>query len=319
MQPRSDLAELDEKLAAKHMRGQWKSESFLSAAIGGSHPAGVPALWPWRTVIDLLDESERAMPESLGARRSLIFHNPGLPRGTSHTINMGVQMIVPGEDAWSHRHSISALRFVIEGDAGLTTRVDGQQCVMETGDLILTPNWTWHDHHNHGNRRTFWLDVLDVPLVLALNQTVFEPTTSAEQPPVAPEKHRQALRYPWSEAEQRLFASTLSADLGQVYEYRNPAGGPTMATLMCSLIRLPGGFSGRIRRNSSSSVYFVIRGAGIAEVGDTRLEWSERDSFVIPNWSPHRLFNRSVSEDTVLFCVSDRPILEALSLYREDM
>src|SRR3954470_8993200 len=115
------LTKLDEKLVAHHMRGQWKSEAFLSAALGGARPAGVPALWKWSQVMELLDDARQAMPESLQARRSLIFQNPGLPRGTSHTINMGVQMIVPGEVAWAHRHSIAALRFIIDGDPDLTT------------------------------------------------------------------------------------------------------------------------------------------------------------------------------------------------------
>ena len=76
MQP---LEAFDAKLAALHMRGQWKSEEFLQRAIGGPKPAGVPALWTWRQVTALLDEAGQVMPEAMQARRSLIFQNPALP------------------------------------------------------------------------------------------------------------------------------------------------------------------------------------------------------------------------------------------------
>lgn len=312
------LAALDEKLAANHMRGQWKSEAFLAAAIGGARPAGAPALWTWGQVMGLLDEAERAMPESLQARRSLIFQNPALQRGTTHTINMGVQMIVPGEVAWAHRHTIAALRFIVEGDPNLTTIVDGRHCVMEDGDLVLTPNWSWHDHHNQSKKRALWLDVLDVPLVLGLNQTMYEPASGAEQPEVPLERQRQELRFPWTESKARLLAAPMRADLGQVYDYLNPkTQGPTLPTLMCSLVRLPPGFEGSWMRHTASSVWFAIQGQGSVETSESSLNWGRRDSFAIPNWLRHRLRNASKSEDAILFTVSDRPTLTALGLFRD--
>jgi gentisate 1,2-dioxygenase len=150
------------------MRGQWKSEEFLQRAIGGPKPAGVPMLWKWGEVTSMLDEAGRVMPDSLQARRSLIFQNPGLARGTTHTINMGVQMIQPGETAWAHRHSIAALRFVIKGSSGLSTVVNGEPCSMQDYDLVLTPNWAWHDHHNNSNQSGFWLDEAGGPTLPTL-------------------------------------------------------------------------------------------------------------------------------------------------------
>ena len=318
MSEQQALAALDATLAAHHMRGQWKSEAFLGAAIGGAKPAGAPALWPWSLVLELIGVAEQALPESGQARRSLIFQNPALPRGTTQTINMGVQMITPGEVAWAHRHSIAALRFIVEGDPALTTIVDGQHCVMETGDLVLTPSWTWHDHHNRGDRRAFWLDVLDVPLVLSLNQTLYEPAQGPEQPPLDPGHAVRAVRYPWAEAVRQLAQAPVRRDLGQVHEYRDPAtGGPTLPTLMCRLVRLPPGHVGVPIRHTASAVWFVVRGTGRAEINGTPLDWSWRDSFVIPNWCHHTLSNRSQTEDAVLFTVSDRPALTALGLYRE--
>ena len=85
-------------------------------------------------------------------------------------------------EAHPHRHSISALRFVIEGNSGLHTIVNGERCPMEANDLVLTPAWTWHDHHNDDARDGIWLDVLDGPVVSAFNQTFMEPYGADRQP-----------------------------------------------------------------------------------------------------------------------------------------
>ena len=312
------MAQLDEKLAAANMRGQWKSEAFLSAAIGGPKPAGEPAVWRWRDVMALMDEAERAMPESMQARRSIIFQNPALPRGTTGTINMGVQMIMPGEVAWAHRHSITALRFIIEGDPQLTTIVDGKHCIMETGDLVLTPNWSWHDHHNRSDRRAIWLDVLDVPLLLGLNQVCYEPGSGENQPTVDPDRRVGALHYPWREASSAVRNLDVDPYQAQTYEYRAPeTGGPCLTTLTCRLVRLPPCFVGRPLRTSASSVWFVIAGRGRLDVRNhAPINWGARDSFAIPNWAEYFISNESQVDETLLFCVSDEPVLRALGLFR---
>jgi gentisate 1,2-dioxygenase len=49
----------------------------------------------------------------------------------------------------SHRHTQSALRFIVEG-SGAYTAVDGERSTMRPGDFIITPSWTWHDHGHEG-------------------------------------------------------------------------------------------------------------------------------------------------------------------------
>ena len=66
-------------------------------------------------------------------RRVLVLENPGL-RGQSkitNTLYAGLQLILPGEVAPAHRHSQSALRFIVEG-RGAYTAVDGEK-VTSTG------------------------------------------------------------------------------------------------------------------------------------------------------------------------------------------
>ncbi len=88
---------------------------MLERVVGGPpKPAGVPFLWRWHDVYAKLLKSCDVMPESLTARRNLSFINPDA-RGTTHTINMGMQMLKPGEIAYAHRHTMAALRFAIQG------------------------------------------------------------------------------------------------------------------------------------------------------------------------------------------------------------
>ena len=316
----SALATFDGVLAKANMRGQWKSEEFLGKAIGGPKPAGAPALWPWKQVSGLLDEAGKAMPESLQARRSLIFANPELPRGTTHTINMGIQMIMPGEVAWAHRHSISALRFIVQGHPQLTTIVDGEPWAMEDFDLVLTPNWTWHAHHNRSDRPTYWVDVLDVPLVLGLNQTFYEPGTGEDQPADLRARHPDAiLRYPWKDVAPKLADALVSAHDGKLFDYLDAAGGPTMPTLGCKVQTLPPGFSTASRRRTSSAVYFVMRGEGVTECDGREIRWGRNDCFAIPNWAKHRHVNLSASEEALLFSTHDIPVMTALGFFREEL
>jgi len=49
-------------------------------------------------------------------------------------------------------------------------------------------------------------------------------------------------------------------------------------------------------------------------MGDRRLAFGPRDTFVVPSWTTYRM---SASEDAVLFSFSDRPVQRALSLWRE--
>ena len=90
------------------------------------------------------------------------------------TLSAAIQILLPGESARPHRHSMNALRFVLEGRGGVTV-VNGKECHMEFGDLILTPAWTWHEHIHRGNEPMIWLDALDVPLHLYLGTAEFQP------------------------------------------------------------------------------------------------------------------------------------------------
>jgi hypothetical protein len=107
----------------------------------------VPALWAYDAVRPYLMEAGELISAREAVRRVLVFENPAL-RGASsitHTLYAGLQLILPGEIAPAHRHTQSAIRFIVEGE-GAYTAVDGERVAMSPGDFIVTPAWTWHDH-----------------------------------------------------------------------------------------------------------------------------------------------------------------------------
>src|ERR1700732_5098350 len=106
-------------------------------------PACAPALWRYEEVRPLLMEAGKRITAKEAERRVLMLQNPGI-RGKSqitHSLYAGIQSVLPGEVAPTHRHVAAALRFVIESDRGYTA-VDGERTTMQPGDLILTPWWT---------------------------------------------------------------------------------------------------------------------------------------------------------------------------------
>jgi 1-hydroxy-2-naphthoate dioxygenase len=344
----SESESLLQALRAANMRGQWENEAHRTASdrdvekgVFGPKPGGVPHVWPWATVKPFLERSCKAIPETFTSRRSLMFNNPGLPRGTTTSINMGIQMILPGELAWAHRHSISALRFVISAGPSLSTVVSGVPLPMSNYDLVLTPAWEWHDHHNAGDQPGVWLDVLDGPIMNSLNQVFFE-NFGPDRQPLAnsdtdvlsslhpPENLLETERifsettkiYPWRETEKRLQALSekpASPYDGVVYEYVDPVSQRSvLPSLSCWAQLLRPGEKTQAHRHTSSSVYFVVRGNGRTIVDDVELTWGPNDCFVVPNWAWHEHRNVSSDQDAVLFSVNDIPLLAFLGLYREE-
>src|SRR5262245_14840910 len=143
----------------------------------------VPAHWRYAMLREHLLAAGSLITAKEAERRVLVLENPAL-RGASsitHTLYAGLQLILPGEVAPSHRHSQSALRFVVEGD-GAYTAVDGERTTMHPGDFIITPSWTFHDHGNPGDVPAIWLDGLDFPIVNMFDASFAEHYPERVQP-----------------------------------------------------------------------------------------------------------------------------------------
>lgn len=127
----------------QHISGQnltplWESLHRLVPPTPNAHCA--PAYWNYQEIRPLLLESGDLIGAKEAIRRVLVLENPML-RGQSSitpTLYAGLQLIMPGEVAPSHRHNQSALRFIVEGK-GAFTAVDGERTQMHEGDFILTP------------------------------------------------------------------------------------------------------------------------------------------------------------------------------------
>lgn len=337
--PSDSVALLDHDMAEKNLSGYW------SLGMEGLPPepmtSVVPCLWKWRDVHESLVRAGEVISLDDSERRVVRLVNPGLERRhgfATHTLQISFQYVKPGENARAHRHTPAALRFVIEGRGACTT-VNGQQCVMEPGDLILTPKLTWHDHSNESKQPMIWLDGLDFPLITALQQVMQEryperrqaiEKTSEEVMNQLGSSIRHGLpltdffHYKWRDTEPAL--RELAQDTsrrnpfdGYLLEYRNPlTGGPTLATIGCAVQLLSPGDHTQTHRHTSTVIYHAFRGSGVTRIADRFLEWEQGDSFVVPLWYPHRHSNRSASDPALLFSMSDAPVLKALDLYREE-
>jgi gentisate 1,2-dioxygenase len=153
-------------------------------ALVPQHPASpcVPALWKYEEVRPFLMRAGDAITADEAVRRVLILENPAL-RGQSavtQSLYAGLQLILPGEIAPSHRHTQSALRFIVEG-SGAYTAVDGERTTMRPGDFIITPSWTWHDHGSEAAEPVVWLDGLDIPMIRFFDAGFAENNTSKSQ------------------------------------------------------------------------------------------------------------------------------------------
>ena len=126
-----------------------------------------PALWKFSDVKKLMLEAGDVISAEEAERRVLVLENPGETGNAriTHTLFAGIQLILPGEIADVHRHSASAIRFVLEGE-GAYTAVEGEKAMMGHGDFIITANWAPHDHGNPGKQPVMWLDVLDLPTII---------------------------------------------------------------------------------------------------------------------------------------------------------
>jgi gentisate 1,2-dioxygenase len=312
-------------------------ESLHSLVPETPQPLIQPYCWDYDGIVrSQLMEAGALITAQEAIRRVLILENPGLPGQASITQSLyaGLQLILPGEVAPAHRHSQSALRFIVEG-SGAYTAVAGERTIMQPGDFVLTPSWTWHDHGNDSDSPMVWLDGLDIPLVRFLEnggadrQDVARPTGDSlaryggNLLPVdwKPDTLNSPIfNYPYARTRESIATLAANGDPdpchGHKLRYVNPSsGGSPMPTIGAFIQHLPSGFSTMRYRSSDSTVFCVVEGSGRSRIGDASFDWKPRDIFVVPSWS---WVSHVASEDVVLFSYSDRPVQQVLGLWREE-
>lgn len=303
--------------------------------------ACMPHLWQFDAIRSYMMEAGKLITAGEAERRVLILENPGL-RGQSKittSLYAGVQLVMPGEVAPAHRHSQSALRFVLEGK-GAHTAVDGERTVMEPGDFVITPSMSWHDHGNNVSEPMFWLDGLDIPIVQFFDASFAEAMDEDTQKITRPDgdsfaryghnllpvdlrrasKTSPVFSYPYSHTREALENAKVRNEWdpchGLKLRYTNPVTGEfAMPTIGTFIQLLPKGLTTARYRSTDATIFAPIEGKGRSRIGDTAFEWGPRDIFVVPSW---QWVTHEADDDAVLFSFSDRPVQQKLDLFRED-
>ena len=311
-----------------------------------AHGAGraVPHLWKWADIEPYLHRIAEIAPLEFTERQQFLLTNPGFGGALRilNTIRVAVSIYKPGDDAETHVHTPNASRTILSDKGGYTT-VDGERCEASRGDLILTPNGSWHGHGNDSDEPVIWIDVLDWPVLEFLDAIWIRPDdgrgranrgpdeTGLSQrlygagglvprlepnggPPARMVHHRGAdIRA----ALDRMRDLDGSPHDGVLVDVVDPAsGGSAIPTFNYSAQLLRPGERTRASRETSSTLYTAIEGEGWTDVNGQRLEWSKNDIFVVPGhlWREHA--NARSDADAILYAISDMPLLRALGQYR---
>jgi gentisate 1,2-dioxygenase len=340
-----ELKELYRSFAAESLMPLWTQLDDLMP----THPApkAVPHVWKWSTLFPLAQRAGDLVPVGRGGeRRAIGLANPGLGGRAyvSPTLWAAIQYLGPKETAPEHRHAQNAFRFVVEGE-GVWTVVNGDPVRMSRGDLLLTPGWNFHGHHNDTAEPMAWIDGLDIPLSNYTDVGFFEFGSERVTDEASPDFSRAerlwahpGLRplsgledkvssplsaYRWEHTDAALREQLALEDEGYpatveqghaAIRYSNPTtGGDVMPTIRCEFHRLRPGAATPARHEVGSSVWQVFEGRGEVVLGDTTHTLEKGDLFVVPSWVPWSLRAETGFD---LFRFSDAPVIERLGFAR---
>ncbi|UUX95284.1 cupin domain-containing protein [Aquabacterium sp. J223] len=298
-------------------------------------PIDKPMRWGWRELQPLIERAVAEVSMADAERRVILLSHPAFAPDPYTTTNLsaGLQILLPGEHADSHRHTAAALRFVLEGE-GAVTKVNGKACRMAEGDLILTPAWCWHEHQNDSDNRLIWFDGLDLPLAAHLRSIFLEFGGRGAVPPQVDDAVARAgtlptdvdpsyrtisprYRYAGTDIAAALDALPAQADGSRRLRYVNPVtGGPVMPTLDCYAWRLQQGTATRAYRTTGNAVAVVAKGAGWSRVGDQKIGWQQGDVFTLPHW--HWISHCGEAADNQLFLMTDQALLDVMGYLRTE-
>ena len=326
--------------------------------VGAAQLKPVAHRWRWTEISPYLDriaEIARAAdvsPIELAERQQFLLTNPGLGGRlqVTSTMRCAVSIYNPGDVAPVHIHTPNASRTILSDKGGYTT-IEGERCEAARGDLILTPNGTWHDHGNDGSEPVVWIDVLDFPLMEFLDCVWLDEAFSGEtqgnsraQPVTLPASYSHKLYgqgglvpnfvahrrgfgrdtsplFHYRGADVREALAGLRPEDGDPYEavtlrFVNPVTGASVfPTLDYRAQLLRPGEATRFKRETASTLYVVMEGRGNSEIAGRVYDWQTNDIFVVPGFAWRRHSNTGET-DAILYAVSDAPLIEKIGQYR---
>ncbi|WP_439361572.1 cupin domain-containing protein [Bradyrhizobium sp. DASA03007] len=340
-----ELRRLYADFEAEYLKPLWTQIDDLMPAVPA--PKAVPHIWKWSRLLPLAQRSGELVPVGRGGeRRAIGLANPGLGGRAyiSPTLWAAIQYLGPRETAPEHRHAQNAFRFVVDGE-GVWTVVNGDPVRMSRGDLLLTPGWHFHGHHNDTDASMAWIDGLDIPFSYQNDVGFFEFGSDRVTDYATPRLSRgerlwsyPGLRplsqlkdtvssplsaYRWESTDRALAEQLLLEDEGQpatveqghaAIRYINPTtGGDVMPTIRAEFHRIRAGTSTAPRREVGSSVFQVFEGSGTVSLNGTTTKLEKGDLFVVPSWVGWTLEAETQFD---LFRFSDAPIMERLHFAR---
>ncbi len=296
--------------------------------------------WHFDELRPLLIEAGDLTPMEKAERRVLVLANPGhglTNMQATPSIYMGLQLILPGETAPNHRHTPNAVRIIIEGE-GATTIVDGEPCIMERGDLILTPSGKWHEHQHEGNGAIIWLDILDLPLMYQLESSwaiegktqtnILERDKSFAEysaAGVVPELdfkreniYSPMLRYPWTKTRACLMEMAKQYNDRPIrIAYVNPETGASLfPSIGFGAMMLHPNETVSLPKRTCACVFHIVEGQGSLQVETNEaLQWTEKDTLSTPGYSKITLSNASTTEPAFIITADEAPLHRYLGIF----
>jgi len=302
--------------------------------------------WAYRDIKPLLLRAGELTPIEKAERRVLVLANPGHgldKMQASAAMYLGMQLLLPGEWAPSHRHTPNAVRMVVEGEGAWTT-VDGEKCPMSRGDLILTPTGLWHEHGHDGEQPVIWLDVLDLPLVYYMEASYHVngerqvqrpgrgdrayarggllPTPVFERDAARRGQAYPMLRYPWVDARAALLARAEDRPELEAVQitYANPETGAHAENILgFYALMLRPGQTLALPVRSPAMVFHVIEGGASVRVGEAddlqTFGLAEADTCCAPGYTPVTLTNLSASAPAFVFIADETPLHQKLGVF----
>ena len=355
------LKSLYDDLSAKSMFPFWAQKSDVTndeikQLMGGKK--AVPYVWRCEEDIEpILNRAVELITMEDSERRSVILINPGLSprRATVSTMYTAYRLNDANEIMPPHKHSPSAVRFGLKGK-GNFTGVDGENIVFGPGDMVLTPNDTWHNHGTVGNEQALNLSVLDFPLVETLNAVHFDHNYEEEENGKLVRKKQQSERFT-PDYSQRIYGygglmprfaskekrgSGLSSPMfvyrwdmmrelldrhkdwdGDPYEalmaeYIDPTSGqPVFKTITFFAQMLRPGERTQPLRQTANLLVAPFEGRGHSIVDGQRFDWKEFDTLAVPGGAWCQHVNNSDTDQVFLFVASDEPTLKKLDLFKK--
>ena len=319
-------------------------------------PKALPFVWRYEeAILPLLRRSAALVSMSDSERRSLILVNPGLAprRATVTTMYTAYRLNDPREVMPPHRHSPNAIRLGLTGSANFTG-VEGEDIVFGPGDMVLTPQDSWHNHGNKGEEAAVNLSVLDLPLVETLNAIYFEHDYEERKDGSRIRPREQSARfdadysrriygrgglkphfvshrrgsgraspmyaYRWAPMREFLEENAGAEGCpheGLKIEYIDPLnGGPVFPTMtfFAQMLR-PGERTLPLRQTASQLIAPFEGGPGHSLIDGCRHDWSRFDTLAVPGGCWLEHVNDTAAP-IVLFVASDEPALKRLGFFR---